>query len=277
MDFQDLENNLYLIHFEHITDMKRIMEDGPWSFDRDLVLLKKMAGDEQPSKIVLDKVPFWIRLVNLPLNRRNEVAVRAIASRLGEVIDIDVDRLKGGSRHIRARVIIDVTRPICRFVHVRGGHNENIKIDFRFEKLPNFCYWCGLIGHTVRECLVKPESIDNKKQEVWPFMGNLRASPLKYGFPSQGFFPTHEAGANKSCTRGQPNGDKSVNRKLFIVEGGTSTRKETIESDESRMSISMIEDRQRGGPMEPAVARNPEVCNNVSNFKHMGDNIAHIG
>lgn len=46
VDFQDLENNLYLIHFEHITDMKRIMEDGPWLFDRDLVVLKTMQGDE---------------------------------------------------------------------------------------------------------------------------------------------------------------------------------------------------------------------------------------
>lgn len=45
---------------------------------------------------ILDKVPFWIKLVNLSLNCRNESAVHAIANRLGKVVEFDMDRFNGG-------------------------------------------------------------------------------------------------------------------------------------------------------------------------------------
>ncbi|PWA79597.1 hypothetical protein CTI12_AA205220 [Artemisia annua] len=178
---QELEGGLFLATFDHLVDMRRVLDDGPWSVERDLVILKPLDEDEQPSNVELSKIPFWIRLINLPFSRRNEMYVRTIAGRLGSVLDVDTRRLKEGSKYIRVRVIIDVSKPLCRHIPVMNRQNEKVMVGLCYERLPNFCYWCGHLGHTFKECLDKPIEVDEKTLEIWPFQESLRAPPLREG------------------------------------------------------------------------------------------------
>lgn len=45
----------------------------------------------QPSDIVLNHIPFWVRLYNLPLDSRFENHIRTIDSIIGEVVKVDTD------------------------------------------------------------------------------------------------------------------------------------------------------------------------------------------
>lgn len=101
-----------------------------------------------------------------------------IADHLGEVLEVDVDRMLCGSRHVRVQIKIDVFKPLCRHIYILNGKKEQVKVELQYEKLPNFCYWCGLLGHTERECLVKPIDTSNKIVD-WPIKETLRASLLK--------------------------------------------------------------------------------------------------
>ncbi|PWA64139.1 hypothetical protein CTI12_AA345860 [Artemisia annua] len=174
--FNELDSNMFLVHFDHYVDFKRVVEDGPWSFERNLVVLKSTENDELPTESDMSKVSFWIRLLNVPLSWRNKVSVGRIAAKLGDVMDVDDAYFENQSKHIRAKVMINILSPLCRFVNVMNLQNEKVRVYIQYEKLPNYCYWCGLLGHIEKECLTKPLEIDGKTFKDWPFNEHLRAS-----------------------------------------------------------------------------------------------------
>lgn len=45
--FRDLNSMIMLIEFEHECDKDRVITDGPWSFDKHLVLVNKFDGYQQ--------------------------------------------------------------------------------------------------------------------------------------------------------------------------------------------------------------------------------------
>ncbi|GJZ76994.1 MAK10-like protein [Tanacetum coccineum] len=53
--FKELDSNIFLVHIDHYLDFKRALEDGPWSFERNLVVLKPIEKDEQPIKSDMSK------------------------------------------------------------------------------------------------------------------------------------------------------------------------------------------------------------------------------
>jgi len=57
-----------------------------------------------------------------------------------------------GGDFLRVHVEIDVSKPLCRGQRVALEDKEEIWISFKYEKLPNFCYWCDLISHDRKDC-----------------------------------------------------------------------------------------------------------------------------
>ncbi|KAK3204432.1 hypothetical protein Dsin_018478 [Dipteronia sinensis] len=78
-------------------------------------------------------------------------------------------------RFIRVRVLVDVNNPLKRGLRVAFGKGEEVyNVIVCYERLPNFCYYYGLIGHLIRDCLVNNKRlIDNAELR---FGSWLRAS-----------------------------------------------------------------------------------------------------
>ena len=78
----------------------------------------------------------------------------AIGSKLGEVLEVNVSKFGvQWARCLHVRVRIDVTK---RLVHgkkitIEGG--ERRWVQFKYERLPKFWYRCGLLSHTLKDCL----------------------------------------------------------------------------------------------------------------------------
>ncbi|GJZ88326.1 reverse transcriptase domain-containing protein [Tanacetum coccineum] len=53
--FKELDSNMFLVHIGHYVDFKRVLEDGPWSFERNLFVLKSIEKDEQPTETDMSK------------------------------------------------------------------------------------------------------------------------------------------------------------------------------------------------------------------------------
>lgn len=58
--------------------------------------------------------------------------------------------MKGGT-FMRVRVSVDVSRPLCRGKKVSFYENEGW-VSFQYERLPNLCFWCGLLSHDDKDC-----------------------------------------------------------------------------------------------------------------------------
>ena len=58
---------------------------------------------------------------------------------------------EGGS-FIRVRVRVDITIPLSQGRRVSLGQGKEIWVSFKYERLPNICYWCGCLNHDDRDC-----------------------------------------------------------------------------------------------------------------------------
>ncbi|GKE86043.1 reverse transcriptase [Tanacetum coccineum] len=111
--------------------MRCVFDDGPWSVERDRDILKPLDEEQQPSNVEMSKIPFWIRLLNLPFSRRSEKYVWNIAERLGSVVEVDIYRLK------------------------------KVTVGLGYERWPNFCYWCGHLGHRTANVSMKRRGLQD--------------------------------------------------------------------------------------------------------------------
>ena len=76
---------------------------------------------------------------------------------------------------------INVSKPLCRGRKVLLGQGKEEWISFKYEKLPNFCYWCGLVSHDDKECsiyLASKGALNSDQQGYGPW---LRAYPYSMG------------------------------------------------------------------------------------------------
>ena len=57
------------------------------------------------------------------------------------------------------------------------GQGKEIWVSFKYERLPNICYWCGYLNHDDRDCETWLESEGSLKVEDQQFGSWLRAAP----------------------------------------------------------------------------------------------------
>ena len=55
---RDMGNNRVKFLFTDTTDMERVLANGPWSFDKYLILLKRFEDDQSFSEVVFDSCSF---------------------------------------------------------------------------------------------------------------------------------------------------------------------------------------------------------------------------
>lgn len=66
-------------------------QEGPWLFDKHLVLLKDFEGELQLNNIIIIEAALWIRLYDLPLYAMNKHIVRLISDSIGSAEETDVE------------------------------------------------------------------------------------------------------------------------------------------------------------------------------------------
>lgn len=62
--------------------------------------------------------------------------------------DVEVDK----GCVIRVRVRVDVSLPLCRGRVISLENGFKGRVSFRYEHLPNICYWYGCLNHFDKDC-----------------------------------------------------------------------------------------------------------------------------
>ena len=57
---RDMGRNRVMFLFTDTVDMERVIANGPWSFDKYLILLKRIDDDQSFSHVVFDSCSFWV-------------------------------------------------------------------------------------------------------------------------------------------------------------------------------------------------------------------------
>ncbi|CAN1780107.1 Uncharacterized protein At4g02000 [Linum perenne] len=175
---EELGNKLVLFRFNHIVDLRRVMELGPWSFDSSLLVLKEVQPGETPYTVDLTRVDFWVQVCDLPATMYTEKVGTALGNFVGRFVEYDESNLVPFDReYMRLRVSLDISKPLKREKKVRVEGGKCITCTFRYERLPNFCYICGKIGHIDRYCEVLFQVPEEEIVRVWD--ERLRAPPRR--------------------------------------------------------------------------------------------------
>nr|GMD42551.1 uncharacterized protein LOC109174453 [Ipomoea batatas] len=80
----------------------------------------------------------------------------------------------------RVRVAIDIDKPLKKHMKLKKDNGSWAFIDFRYERLPTFCFRCGLIGHGDHFCPKIAQGYDPKAEKpygAWMRLGTRRTMP----------------------------------------------------------------------------------------------------
>ncbi|CAN1185728.1 hypothetical protein LINPERPRIM_LOCUS38829 [Linum perenne] len=77
---------------------------------------------------------------------------------------------------MRFRARLDIREPIKKEKKIKKSRGDLLMAKFRYERLPNFCFICGRIGHINHHCRIYFRLPDDKIIRQWDI--TLRAPQL---------------------------------------------------------------------------------------------------
>ncbi|KAJ8758855.1 hypothetical protein K2173_002634 [Erythroxylum novogranatense] len=181
---KEIDPNRFIFQFFHERDMQRVLEDGPWTFDNQLLLLKQLCSTDQPESMILYKTEFWLQVHKLPIRFMSKKVAQTIESFLGEFVKSDPNNFIGIWRnYMRIRVAVDVNKVIKHEMKIKRQGGDWVMLSFKYERLPVVCFVCGLLGHTENFCQVDYNSADGTVPRK--FDESIRAS-MRHSQPLMG-------------------------------------------------------------------------------------------
>lgn len=167
--------NQFLFTFHQESGKRKAMENGPWMFDKELVVVEDYVPSKRPEDYAFNDIPIWVRVFNLPLGMMNEDSAEDIGNIIGRFVEADTGA--DGSaigRFLRIKIRMRIDKPIRRGFTLedegrqndaRGKKNAIVGdgeeeedgdwCRLEYEYLPDFCFTCGVIGHGEKDCMIK--------------------------------------------------------------------------------------------------------------------------
>ena len=201
---RDAGEHTMLFVFDNAEEVNKILVSEPWSFDRHLVILQRLESSTSLQALKLNLVSIWVQVHHIPVCLLNRGVAEDLCEAIGVVDrsakDTEVDR---GS-FFRVRVRIDISLPLCRGRVLALEDGEDCWVSFKYERLPNICYWCGCLDHSDRDCEKWIESdgtLDSREREYGPW---IRAEPTQGRWKPvvvvPGFYEARKKSGQKSNT-----------------------------------------------------------------------------
>ena len=110
----------------------------------------------------------------------NQATGEAIGKTIGKVIEVaNLEDVGNGGEFWRVCISVDISKPLprCRKLWFEGKQIGWVGI--KYERLPNFCYWCGRLSHGDRDCELWIRGKENMKKDDRQFGEWLRADTFR--------------------------------------------------------------------------------------------------
>ena len=149
----DVGNGILQFKFNSKYQMEWVERNGPWNFDNNLLLLCRWTKGLSVNNISFTHSPFWIQVWGLPFESMSEEVGRDLGNSLGKYIESDKRSwLSEQAKYMRIRVDLPINKPLRRGSNIVNQDGGKFWVTFKYERLPSFCFHCGLLGHDEKHC-----------------------------------------------------------------------------------------------------------------------------
>ncbi|PIA50632.1 hypothetical protein AQUCO_01200084v1 [Aquilegia coerulea] len=120
-----LASGVFKVIFEILREKRKVLKNGPWSIQGYVFSVQPWFANFQLKDYPFEWIRLWIQVFGLPLERNRPFS--------------------------RVQVLFHLQNPLLVERSVRSD-NKVFTVKFKYERLPVFCYFCGVIGHNYRIC-----------------------------------------------------------------------------------------------------------------------------
>ena len=100
-----------------------------------------------------------------------------IGGRLGKVEEVEKrQKLDAQSFFMRVKVAVPTSKPLRRGGFIGGSDGKRSWVTYKYERLPLFCHFCGLLGHDLKHCAEHFARCKNGGEVVYQYGEWLKAA-----------------------------------------------------------------------------------------------------
>ncbi|XP_023877292.1 uncharacterized protein LOC111989727 [Quercus suber] len=273
----EVGNNIFQFKFNSKYQMEWVEKSGPWNFENNLLLLSRWKKGMTTANITFTHSPFWVQVWGLPFEFMFEDVGKEIGGKLGEVLEVDKHSWQADqAKFMRIRVNLPIQKSLRRGAHITNAKGERFWINFKYERLPTFCFICGKLGHDIKHCTqnVEGQQINQQYGEWIRAGGQGKGSADKArSMSSRSLESMVEEGAELRSGRVPKNRDTSVQTVSGRNEARNEarTRDQDLENMNTEMSNTIERTVQDGWDnmekVEKVLAHVKEICDKQKGTK----------
>uniref|UniRef100_A0A803PLR3 Zinc knuckle CX2CX4HX4C domain-containing protein n=1 Tax=Cannabis sativa TaxID=3483 RepID=A0A803PLR3_CANSA len=123
---------------------------------------------------------FGYKFIGYPFLSKTRALAKALADILSEFLKVFTDSLsERWGPFLRIRVKLDVTKPLRRGRNIKLQQiKDKFWVDFRYERLPEWCMECGCLGHPYQKCAIFMELMENGIEPELAYGPELKGAAL---------------------------------------------------------------------------------------------------
>ncbi|KAK9270144.1 hypothetical protein L1049_025720 [Liquidambar formosana] len=150
----DLGPNVFLFGFLKDIERNRTLCSGPWSIMGHHLVLKSWDPSLVIEEIDFSLSPFWIQIHGLPPRHKTFSNAAKIGELVGSSPNVDFRSKEAliKSTFIRVQVDLNVHNPLKTGFTLKRQSLPDVWIQFKYERLSDFCYRCGRLCHSEKAC-----------------------------------------------------------------------------------------------------------------------------
>lgn len=172
---KSLGPNKFVMTFNHALDRKKTLGGCPWVLEKHALLFEPIDPSVKPEDQQVTCMLIVARILQISLANRSESIARMLGNKLGGFIEVPKDTANYYSSYLRIKVGVDVMKPLMRGLYFQGVEGKKQWLQVQYERLPVFCFICGILGHGEANCPTRYESDFVEPEGEFPFGSWMRA------------------------------------------------------------------------------------------------------